>query len=460
MTTPIIGPEARRFLCVTVTDPQPAWWDMPVDLSDSPKGQVINGFGPMFWKLGPLPNDAAGDETLAAITSVNGQARVTGNRMDFPQSINGKEYIWNSYYMSMRFGVKDDPGPQGHHGLKEMISDDFIVLGKPKYTGTEIKYEKEEPGSRYYLWTSANAPRDGEAVIRTGEFKPSAVWINAKRVDDLSAKVTLAAGSNPVLLRYDGVGRTHFVLEMADRSNEATPFPLAMRWYTDPAMVPFDVRPEQTPVLPQAIYFFTSPPGLRAMTFAAHGTVQAFAGDAQMTVTPGEKRPDGAVEYTATVAQPNPLAVKVAVSIIQDRGYYGGAALPEPIALNCGPGQMPLGDWSQMGALADYSGGAWYRKTITLAPEQAKGRVTLDLGKVAATAEVLINGKKAGVKITPPWTLDVSDFVKAGENKVEILVYNTLANHYGTIPTHYRGSPESGLIGPVTIRTDAPVLLR
>ena len=468
VTTQMIGAEARRFLGSMIVIPYPGMWETSADVSELSKAGTVAGFGPMFWKLGPLPSDAAADETLAAITSVQGQARITGGSMDYPQTVNGKEYQWRGYSFSMRFGVKDDPGPQGHHGLKEMISDDFIVLGKPKYTGTEIKYEKEPEGSRYYMWTTARAPRDGDAVIRVGEFRPSAVWINGKQVDDLSAKVTLKAGSNPVLLRYDGVGRTHFVLEMADTSNEPAPYPLAMRWYTDPALVPFDALLELTPpdgttklAGPIGIYHFASPPGLRAMTFAAHGKVGAvYADGAPMTVTSGVTRPDGAVEYTATVAQPNPLAVKVAVEIIQDRGYYGGAALPEPIALDCGPGQMPLGDWSQMGALADYSGGAWYRKTVTLTKEQVTGRVMLDLGKVVASAEVVVNGKKAGITITPPWTLDVSEFVQEGENKIEILVCNTLANHYGTIPTHYRGSPESGLFGPVTLQTSAPVVLR
>jgi hypothetical protein len=32
-----------------------------------------------------------------------------------------------------------------------------------------------------------------------------------------------------------------------------------------------------------------------------------------------------------------------------------------------------------------------------------------------------------------------------------VLVYNTLANHYVTIPTRYRGDVTSGLLGPVTL---------
>ena len=38
-----------------------------------------------------------------------------------------------------------------------------------------------------------------------------------------------------------------------------------------------------------------------------------------------------------------------------------------------------------------------------------------------------------------------------GENTLEVLVYNTLANHYQTIPSRYRGNPASGLIGPVRL---------
>ncbi|HOC73451.1 MAG TPA: hypothetical protein PKL54_11575, partial [Candidatus Hydrogenedentes bacterium] len=62
--------------------------------------------------------------------------------------------------------------------------------------------------------------------------------------------------------------------------------------------------------------------------------------------------------------------------------------------------------------------------------------------------------------VTPPWRVDVSGLVTPGENRVEVLVCNTLANHYGTIPTHYRGDPVSGLLGPVTLRVEREVALK
>ncbi len=79
----------------------------------------------------------------------------------------------------------------------------------------------------------------------------------------------------------------------------------------------------------------------------------------------------------------------------------------------------------------------------------------LDLGKVIATAEVRVNGERAGIRVAPPWRVDVSKWVKPGDNRIEILVFNTLANHYLTIPTRYRGDLTSGLLGPVTLETTA-----
>jgi hypothetical protein len=143
--------------------------------------------------------------------------------------------------------------------------------------------------------------------------------------------------------------------------------------------------------------------------------------------------------------------VTVLIRIDQERGCYGGAALLEPIRLDCGAGRTALGDWSENEGLASYSGGAWYRKIVSI---PAGRRVTLDLGHVAATAEVRVNGKPAGVRVAPPWTVDISKVVTPGENRIEVLVCNTLANHYCTVPTLYRGSPVSGLLGPVRLEVE------
>jgi len=55
--------------------------------------------------------------------------------------------------------------------------------------------------------------------------------------------------------------------------------------------------------------------------------------------------------------------------------------------------------------------------------------------------------------LSPPWKFDITPFAHSGINKIEVMVYNTLANNYSTIPSRYKGAIKSGLIGPVTLRS-------
>ncbi len=446
----VIGPEARRFAYAPERTPDPGWQSPTTDDQQWPK--ETHSFGQRFWKLGPLPADAdvtALEKELAQLTQVDTAK---------PVIVNGHEYTWQPYAYSTRWGVEGDPGPQGHHGLKELVSDDFIVLGKPDYTGIEIEYQPEKEGTRYYLWTSAVPPKADEARLHVGAMKPAANYINGIALQLGAETVALHEGANPILLRYDQPGRTHFVLEMDSTAATKEKTPLAMTWYDRPGVMTFDAFPEQKN--PAGWYRFVSPPGLRTMHFAAHGNVRAWAAGVPMTLTPGGLTPEGARLYEAAVEHPDAKAVSVALRIEHEHGYYGGAALPEPIRLECGPGEIEAGDWAKAGVLEHYSGGAWYRKTVSLTEEQTRGRVLLNLGNVVATAEVHVNGTQAGLRLTPPWTVDISHCVKPGENRLEILVYNTLSNHYGTIPTHYRGANVSGLLGPVTIETKNKVVLK
>lgn len=437
-TEAMIGAEMRRPRYAPETGPDPGWEEPSFD--DTSWRRVTVGYGPMFWKLGPL------SETTDATALDTRLARMEHVDPSVPVESGGGAHTWQPYAFSWRWGIEGDPGHQGYHGLKGEISDDFLALGRMTYPSpalTDPSYEREPGGSRYYLWTTVVSDRPRSARLRTGGHRPVAMWLNGVSVDvgDLVV-VDLQPGPNPLLLRYDSVGRGHVVVDAGAAPPVSEPGQLAMRWHDDPDILPFDPQPQVTH--PAGWYRFTSPPGLRALTVPARGHVRVWAD--------GEELEAGArLRFVVTRSSPHP--VTVAIRVAQERGFYGGAALPEPIRLDCGPGTFAPGDWSENDGLASYSGGAWYRRGVTLTAEQAQGRVVLDLGRVVASAEVRVNGRFAGIKVAPPWTLDVSPHVRPGENRIEVLVYNTLANHYSTIPTRYRGSPASGLLGPVKLRT-------
>jgi hypothetical protein len=72
---------------------------------------------------------------------------------------------------------------------------------------------------------------------------------------------------------------------------------------------------------------------------------------------------------------------------------------------------------------------------------------------VIAAAEIIVNGIGAGVLLTAPWKMDISNYVQAGQNTLEILVANTVANEFCDAPSPYVNSAQtkSGLFGPIEL---------
>lgn len=447
VTEPLLGPEGRIFRYAEERAPQPGFEEPGLD--DSGWARVTHGFGPKFWKLGPFPADAdlgAVEEALAE------RGAADAGR---PVEVGGKVYAWERYDFSWRWGREGDPGHQGWHGLKENVSPDFLCLGRPTGGHNETVYREEPGGTRYFLRTSAFVEGPTPVRVRAGGLLPASVRLNGELVPAGVTNLDLVAGANDLLLRYDGPGRGHFVLQRRDAGAGGAAArartPLAMPWHDEPGLIPFDVRPgERSPV---GWYRFVAPPGLRALTIVARGEVEVWAdGVACRVVKQAHAHPAAGVPVVrAELPAPVRGAARVALRIRQERGAYGGEAIPEAIQLECGVGTRGVGDWAVGSALENYSGGAWYRKTVNLEASQLGGRVLLDLGAVVATAEVRVNGETVGIRVAPPWVVDIGRQAKAGANRIEVLVYNTLANHYLTIPTKYRGDLRSGLLGPVRL---------
>jgi hypothetical protein len=77
-----------------------------------------------------------------------------------------------------------------------------------------------------------------------------------------------------------------------------------------------------------------------------------------------------------------------------------------------------------------FSGTATYRKEFTIAETAipTDRRLFLELGKVEILAEVKLNGKLLGTLWKPPYRLDVTEAIKAGNNVIEIAVTNLWPN--------------------------------
>ena len=73
-----------------------------------------------------------------------------------------------------------------------------------------------------------------------------------------------------------------------------------------------------------------------------------------------------------------------------------------------------------------FSGTATYRKTFSCA--KGTGRVWLDLGEVQNLAQVSLNGRELGILWHAPFSVEVTDALREGDNELEIRVTNLWVN--------------------------------
>ncbi|MCK3683475.1 glycosyl hydrolase [Maribellus sp. YY47] len=128
-----------------------------------------------------------------------------------------------------------------------------------------------------------------------------------------------------------------------------------------------------------------------------------------------------------------------------------------------------LQDWSKFSdeRIKYYSGAASYEQSFRLDAAPTAENIVLSLGDLTAMAKVYVNGEYAGGVWTPPYQIDITKLVTAGENTLKIEVVNTWVNRligdlnlpedqretWCPVNPYKADSPlqASGLFGPVTV---------
>jgi hypothetical protein len=359
---------------------------------------------------------------------------------------------WQPVSFSWQYGVWDNPGGQGYHGLKGKVDDRFFILDK---------------GKNQQFRTYVYAPEDMTYRIETEGIIPDFIRIANK---DAKGTISLSKGWHPLEVAYSGSEKVNLQRRMGitvdNRKRSfvvlypsSTALPekpasysdkISSRWGEDGHLLfdPYGGKYNEWN------FRFETVPGLEEMILTAYGKNLKMWFDGEeikpenIQIIQSEKDWN---RYLIKLQNKKEKIGKVAFSIQSEKGYQGTGIIKEPVKLRTSSGLLSAGDWSKEGSLRYYSGGMFYRKECRLPEKIAEKKVMLELGDVLATCEVKINNQPAGILIGPPYRLDITQYAKEGKNDIEVLVYSTLSNHYQTIPTPYKGDPKAGLIGPVRI---------
>jgi hypothetical protein len=330
--------------------------------------------------------------------------------------------------------------------------------------GRQIPVEVEEDKLELYELTGRVSPGAHELrleLLDTGPQVAAALFDGFVRTS--AGMVVLRSGADAVAARdgvavetvlrreqvgYGAPGRRRQIADPAAAHlwRRAHPLPGAA-WLEGPqpegVVLPVELRADAA-VVPQRLRL-TAPPGAERMRLSLAPGCRLLGvsldGDA---VELGPAHDDGPIDVP-TPGSRRPRRVELEIEPAP--GLGGGSTLAGPVEFAVGTGELPLGDWQDLG-LSSHSGAVRYRRTLGDVPS---GPARLDLGDVRGTAEVLVDGESCGARICSPYAFDVH--ARPGA-QLEIRVFNTLAPHLDAVsPTPYvfAGQKRSGLFGPVTL---------
>ncbi|MCA0755778.1 glycosyl transferase family 2 [Paenibacillus sp. N4] len=116
-------------------------------------------------------------------------------------------------------------------------------------------------------------------------------------------------------------------------------------------------------------------------------------------------------------------------------------------------------EWGKLAELTNMSGPDYlprfsgtFRYETEFEWNDDAGHALLELGEVYETAEVWLNGEQAGVRICPPYHMEIIGLVR-GKNKLVIEVTNTLVKEQRDFLSAFAQQEPSGLIGPVQLKS-------
>ncbi len=431
-------------------------------LEDESWPEVLIDHGPRFWRLEAV----APDEDLEALERVLGALeRIDPNQ---PVELNGLRLKWTPYAFSERLGIAGDPllshWLTGPHGLKGHVADEFLDV-------SELELNPARAGWQVYLWTTFKGGEDAHLIVKSRAA--CRVWIGNEAVfeqphslgaahfapwgiPDYSAplhslKLQPESGRQRLLVRLtlEPQQRTRALVVVKAPSPDQTRQPLESPWFAGNA-AHFDHRPTDPPET--AWFRLTAPPGAARLAVNVRGSLRAWLGGQPLEISQEQPAADGSRAYALRVPVPHQQAAKLALRVEPDAGCSGGAVLSSAVSVESQRGLAALGAWSDCG-LESYSGGVSYSRRVNLEPLALGQRLELKLGRVVAAARVTINGREAGVVLAAPWSLEITDFVQSGENTIEILVANTVANVFADTPSPYvdGAQQDAGLFGPVQL---------
>lgn len=154
----------------------------------------------------------------------------------------------------------------------------------------------------------------------------------------------------------------------------------------------------------------------------------------------GSEVKTGENELTLTVS---PMNLRAEVVPAYITGNFSVVAVSKGWAITGPPKSYGAGSWDAQG-LPFYHLGISYTKSFNI--QDPAEYCEVGIGQWNGTvSEVTVNGRSAGIIAFPPYRLDISKFIKKGDNAIQLTVIGSLKNLLGP---HHNNPPKGLAISP------------
>jgi len=183
-----------------------------------------------------------------------------------------------------------------------------------------------------------------------------------------------------------------------------------------------------------------------SLEIAVNGRVVPTAPEAQWVIDPALRRivvPGGLCAGNNTIDVRCAWQPGMELEPMYLLGRFGVSIDSNTCRLAPLPNRLHVGSWHTQG-MAFYAGSVTYTFEVTLA--ENADRWELHCPDYQTAVRVLVNGTEAGTLMWAPHRIDLTSYLRPGDNRIDLQVHNSLRNFFG--PHHLANEDEIPCLGP------------
>ena len=346
---------------------------------------VCAGEGVKLLLLGPFPEETDTVEIEREISTIKCPD------MEDIYEIDGREYKWSEYSYSDTIDSIDGYG----RFVCKIANESAVRL----------------PQGKCYLWTAVKSEQEDEIELLSG-YRPRRLYINGTFYDS-NRKIRIKAGINNILMRFDSGCETYLHFRSLMRMEADSPNTMLEYRYD-----PYPYKEKEICTLDAEL-----PPNISGIVIKAFSEPSVFVDSSKINLAgvSGHDTLEKAYRYVISPSSDGKRK-KLIIELAETDGCYGGGVLAGPVELYFRDSVAELEAIYGLECLEELNGSIVYEKSFFI--DEVNSRICVSCSGASRIISLSVNNSKSLLMLAQPYKADITELVRAGNNKIVITSYS------------------------------------